>query len=153
MKGKILFVAGLSVGYVLGSRAGRKRYDQIAAAARKVWETPGIQRQVRQAQDFAAAQVGDIPGVLVDAGKKLVSSVVSSQRSSASAVRRDAAKTREANETQEEKPAASAKQPAKTAAKPTAKKSAATKSAASTATKKPATKRPSGRASSTKDGE
>jgi len=80
MKGKLLFVAGLGVGYVLGARAGRKRYDQIAAAARKVWETPGVQRQVHQAQDFAAEKVGDIPGALIDAGKKAVASVVSARK-------------------------------------------------------------------------
>ena len=33
MKGKILFVVGLGVGYVLGTRAGRERYEQIKQAA------------------------------------------------------------------------------------------------------------------------
>lgn len=36
MKGKILFIAGLGVGYVLGTRAGRERYEQIKAAAARV---------------------------------------------------------------------------------------------------------------------
>ena len=29
MKGKVGLVVGLSVGYVLGTRAGRERYEQI----------------------------------------------------------------------------------------------------------------------------
>jgi len=82
MKGKLLFVAGAAVGYVLGARAGRNRYEQIKSAASKVWESPGVQRQVEQAQDFAAARVGEIPGALIDGAKKVAASV--SKRSSSS---------------------------------------------------------------------
>jgi hypothetical protein len=32
--------AGLAVGYVLGSRAGREKYQQIVAAARKAQDHP-----------------------------------------------------------------------------------------------------------------
>jgi hypothetical protein len=76
MKGKLLFATGLAVGYVLGARAGRKRYDQIAAAANKVWETPGIQKQVHAAQDYAAARVGDIPGALFDGARKAATGAI-----------------------------------------------------------------------------
>lgn len=72
MKGKLIFAAGLGIGYLLGSRAGRKRYDQIVAAARKVWETPAIQTQVHRAEDFAAEQVGNIPGAVFNGVSKLV---------------------------------------------------------------------------------
>ena len=44
MKGKILFVVGLGVGYVLGTRAGRERYEQIRSAAEKVWTSPPCSR-------------------------------------------------------------------------------------------------------------
>ena len=66
------------MGYVLGARAGRKRYDQIAAAAAKVWESPGIQKQVSQAQDYAASKVGDIPDALLTGAKKLISQATAS---------------------------------------------------------------------------
>ncbi|BEL06598.1 hypothetical protein Q0Z83_047890 [Actinoplanes sichuanensis] len=46
-------VAGLAVGYVLGSRAGRGRYEQIAATARKVNTHP----TVVQAQEKAKALI------------------------------------------------------------------------------------------------
>ena len=72
MRGKILFVAGAAVGYVLGARAGRKRYEQIRSAATKVWESPGIQKQVNAAEDFVAAKVGEAPGALYDTAKKLI---------------------------------------------------------------------------------
>jgi hypothetical protein len=49
----IKLVAGLAVGYVLGSRAGREKYEQIAATARKVNAHP----TVVQAQEKAKALV------------------------------------------------------------------------------------------------
>jgi oxygen-dependent protoporphyrinogen oxidase len=33
MKKKLYFVTGVAVGYVLGSRAGRERYEQLKATA------------------------------------------------------------------------------------------------------------------------
>ena len=36
MRGKILFLTGLGVGYVLGTKAGREKYDQITKAAATV---------------------------------------------------------------------------------------------------------------------
>lgn len=60
------------MGYVLGARAGRKRYEQIKSAAAKVWESPGIQKQVNAAEDFVAAKVGEVPGTVYDTAKKLI---------------------------------------------------------------------------------
>lgn len=37
------FVLGLGVGYVLGARAGRQRYDQIVRIYRKVADHPMVQ--------------------------------------------------------------------------------------------------------------
>ena len=76
MRGKLLFVAGAAAGYVLGARAGRKRYEQIKAGAARVWETPGIQRQVNAAEDYAAEKFGELPGALFDGAKKVVNQVV-----------------------------------------------------------------------------
>jgi hypothetical protein len=76
MKGKLLFVTGLAAGYVLGAHAGRKRYEQIAAAANKVWQTPGVQKQVHAAQDFAADRIGDIPGAVFDGARKVATGAI-----------------------------------------------------------------------------
>jgi hypothetical protein len=46
MKGKIAFVVGAAVGYVLGSRAGRQRYEQIKRGATNVWNTAPVQKGV-----------------------------------------------------------------------------------------------------------
>jgi hypothetical protein len=53
MKGKITLLVGGAVGYVLGTRAGRKRYEQIKSRARSVWQHPKVQEKATQAQDYA----------------------------------------------------------------------------------------------------
>ena len=72
MRGKLLFITGGLVGYVLGARAGRKRYDQIVASAESLWNADPVQRRVTEARDFALERVGDVPATLINAGKKLV---------------------------------------------------------------------------------
>lgn len=48
---KWIFVAGVAVGYVLGARAGRQRYDQIVDATRKVQANPTVQNLAGLLQD------------------------------------------------------------------------------------------------------
>ncbi|PDP88904.1 hypothetical protein CQJ94_03960 [Glycomyces fuscus] len=43
MRYRITFAAGLAIGYVLGARAGRARYEQLARTARKVADSPVVQ--------------------------------------------------------------------------------------------------------------
>jgi hypothetical protein len=75
MRGKLLFIVGGLAGYVLGARAGRKRYDQIAAAANDFWNAKPVQRRVSEVRDFALEAVGDAPVALFKAGKKAVNSM------------------------------------------------------------------------------
>lgn len=72
MKGKILLVTGLAAGYVLGSRAGRERYEQIKTAWLKLYETEPVQKQVRNAQGFAKARVSAVPSTLFSGAKTIV---------------------------------------------------------------------------------
>ena len=91
MRGKLLFVTGAAVGYVLGARAGRKRYEQIISAANKVWESPGIQKQVTAVEDFVAAKVGDVPGLVYEGAKKLVAQATARQHESRTVVAAESA--------------------------------------------------------------
>ena len=50
MRGKLMFISGLAAGFVLGSRAGRERYEEIRANAKKVWEHPTVQEAAGVAQ-------------------------------------------------------------------------------------------------------
>ena len=72
MKGKILFVVGLGVGYVLGTRAGRERYEQIRKAAEGVWNTPAVQQGVDSVKGFAADKVGDLSDTVLDGVKSFI---------------------------------------------------------------------------------
>ena len=79
MRGKLLFVTGIAVGYVLGARAGRQRYEQIKSAAESVWNTPVIQSGVDSAKDFALARVGDVSDSVLDGIKKLIAAATNSK--------------------------------------------------------------------------
>jgi hypothetical protein len=72
MVGKVLnrFTIGLAIGYVLGAKAGRTRYDQIMAWWDRVVGTPTVRRMTEQGRELAgqaahkAQEVGaKVPGV------------------------------------------------------------------------------------------
>jgi SLT domain-containing protein len=68
-----MLLAG-AVGYVLGARAGRERYDQIVDQAQRVWSNPGVQKATRNAQDLAREKAPIVGDKLAGAAKSSVSS-------------------------------------------------------------------------------
>lgn len=80
MRGKLLLVVGLAAGYVLGARAGRERYEDIKRTVAKLWNSPGVQRQVRNAEDFAKDKAPEVVGFLADGAKKVAAQVSGSTR-------------------------------------------------------------------------
>jgi hypothetical protein len=44
VKFKSALLLGLGAGYVLGTKAGKERYEQIRAATRQFMDNPGVQR-------------------------------------------------------------------------------------------------------------
>jgi hypothetical protein len=90
MKGKILFVTGLAVGYVLGTRAGRERYEQLKSSAMKLWNDPRVQRQDDAAESFVKDKAPDVAEFVSGGAKKVVSQVTGKKpaaRSGASSTR------------------------------------------------------------------
>ncbi len=53
MKGKIALVLGAAAGYVLGTRDGRERYEQMKAKATGMWQDPKVQQKVSEVSDLA----------------------------------------------------------------------------------------------------
>jgi hypothetical protein len=53
MRGKLMFLAGLGAGFVLGTRAGREKYEELVQAARKVRENPTVQEAAGVVQEQA----------------------------------------------------------------------------------------------------
>lgn len=64
MGGKLIFGAGVGIGYLLGTRAGRERYEKITGQAKRFWENNTVQE--------AAGAVQTQAGRLYDEGKKMV---------------------------------------------------------------------------------
>ncbi|MFI7410256.1 YtxH domain-containing protein [Streptomyces sp. NPDC049627] len=49
MRYRITFVIGLAVGYVLGTRAGRERYEQLKKTAREISQNPAVRNTAESA--------------------------------------------------------------------------------------------------------
>ena len=49
MKKRLFLLAGLGVGYVLGSRTGRQSYEKLKAQAQDLWTSPRVQDTVEKA--------------------------------------------------------------------------------------------------------
>jgi hypothetical protein len=65
---KLIFITGVGIGYVLGTRAGREKFDQMVAQARKFWESPTVQEAAGVVQAQATK--------LYDDGKQAVTEQV-----------------------------------------------------------------------------
>jgi hypothetical protein len=67
--GKFSLALGLGVGYVLGSRAGHARYEQIQQAAGRLAERPQVQDAVSKVRDSLPAPLqGTVDGLVQKAG-------------------------------------------------------------------------------------
>ena len=53
---KLTLLIAFALGYVLGARAGRERYDQIVGTVDKVRQDPRVQEKAQQAVDVAKQQ-------------------------------------------------------------------------------------------------
>jgi hypothetical protein len=77
MRGKAGLVIGLAIGYVLGTRAGRERYEQIKAQAMKVWDSAPVQDQVDKVKEFAKSTAMALPSTLWDSAVKVTKAATS----------------------------------------------------------------------------
>lgn len=81
MRGRVGLVIGLGIGYVLGTRAGRQRYEQIKEQAGKVWNSDPVQAQVEKVGDFAKSSAMAVPGALWDGAVKVTKAAASREGS------------------------------------------------------------------------
>lgn len=60
MKKRLLLLGGVGVGYVLGTKAGRERYDEMMRMAGRVKDDPRVRERAQQAADFAKEQAAHV---------------------------------------------------------------------------------------------
>lgn len=73
---KLTLIIAAGIGYVLGARAGRDRYDQIADQASKVWGSPKVQETVEEVK----AQAPQVAQKVADGAKGAAERAVSATR-------------------------------------------------------------------------
>lgn len=72
MKGKVMFAAGVAVGYIWGSKSLLEVYRRIRGGSEKVLKNPEVQENVHHAAETVQESVPEIVDNLYAAGKKLL---------------------------------------------------------------------------------
>ncbi|NLU69229.1 YtxH domain-containing protein [Streptomyces sp. HNM0574] len=76
MRYRLTFAAGLAVGYVLGTRAGRERYERLREAGRRMAENPAVRNATEVAAQSGREAASKAAGVVTDKlGSRLPDSV------------------------------------------------------------------------------
>ncbi|MFD4372125.1 YtxH domain-containing protein [Streptomyces sp. NPDC058486] len=76
MRYKLTFVAGLALGYVIGTRAGRERYERMKKAAKDFAQNPAVRNAAESAAQTGRQYAGKAAHVVGDkVGDRMPSSV------------------------------------------------------------------------------
>lgn len=70
---RFIFVAGLAIGFVVGSRMGRGPYESLERTAHRVAEDPEVQRRATQAKETASRVAQDTAGAVKEKGPEVAS--------------------------------------------------------------------------------
>ena len=73
---RITFAAGLAIGFVAGTRAGRERYDQMVKMARQAKESPAFQQATAAAQAQATGLFSSAQKKVAESAPKLAQSAM-----------------------------------------------------------------------------
>ncbi|MEU8459859.1 YtxH domain-containing protein [Streptomyces sp. NPDC029003] len=66
MRYKVTFAVGLALGYVLGTRAGRERYEQLRKSAQQIAQNPAVRNAAETAGQSGRAVAGKAFAVVSD---------------------------------------------------------------------------------------
>ncbi|MDN5821471.1 MAG: hypothetical protein L0H74_07820 [Brachybacterium sp.] len=70
---RFIFVAGLAIGFVVGSRMGRGPYDSLERTAHRVAEDPEVQRRAATARETASRVAQDTASTVKEKGPEVAS--------------------------------------------------------------------------------
>jgi|1186.fasta_scaffold56152_3 hypothetical protein len=79
---KLMLLTVFAIGYMLGARAGRLRYDQIMGFVDKVRNDPRVQDKAHQAVDVAKQQAPMVADKVTSAASTAASAAASKVRGS-----------------------------------------------------------------------
>lgn len=82
---KLLLIGAAAAGYVLGTKAGRERYEQIKRQSSKVWNSEPVQHGVHEAEGVAKQAASAAGTKVADAASTAGSKVAAKVRSDDSA--------------------------------------------------------------------
>lgn len=80
--GKLSFLIGFGAGYIVGARAGERRYEEIKSVAGQAWNHPAVQQQVTKATEVAKEKG---PEIAAAAGSAAIKGVGNAAKSAAAA--------------------------------------------------------------------
>ena len=83
MRYRAAFIAGLAVGFVVGARAGRERYEQMVEMSRKAAESPAV----RKATQAAGAKATELAKVAKDQAAARAPKLTETAKTNASKMR------------------------------------------------------------------
>lgn len=72
---KFIFLSGLAIGFVIGSRAGRGPYESLERTARQVADDPEVQRRANQAKETATRVAQDTASTVKEKAPEVASAV------------------------------------------------------------------------------
>ncbi|MCX5160071.1 YtxH domain-containing protein [Streptomyces sp. NBC_00264] len=82
MRYRLTFITGLALGYVIGTRAGRERYEQMKKSARRFAENPAVRNTAESAAQSGRDLAGKAYHVVSDkVGEKVPAGVADRVRS------------------------------------------------------------------------
>ncbi|MFD7133976.1 YtxH domain-containing protein [Streptomyces sp. NPDC059894] len=82
MRYRLTFVVGLALGYVLGTKAGRERYEQLKKSARRISQNPAVRNTAETAAQQGRQFAGRAYHVVSDkVGDRMPDSVADRVRS------------------------------------------------------------------------
>ncbi|GAA2985016.1 YtxH domain-containing protein [Streptomyces fulvorobeus] len=85
MRYRLTFIAGLALGYVLGTRAGRERYEQLKRSAQQLAQNPAVRNAAESAaqggREFAGKAYHSVSEKVGDVGDRVPASVADRVRS------------------------------------------------------------------------
>lgn len=81
---KLLFVLGAGIGYILGAKAGRERYEQISQKAETLWTNPKVQSTVEDVKAQAPKAAEKVAGSAKDIAGQAKAKVTGHERTDTS---------------------------------------------------------------------